>query len=103
MNATLFVNDKWLPSCGIVKLNVDGSYNDCTRHSGCGGLLRTNDGKWLRGFSSKVLYADITLVELVALKQGLMLAWDCGYRELIRSPRSTSAGAISSDLSFSCS
>ena len=34
-------------------------------------------------YSSNVPYADITLVELLALKQGLSLAWDCGYRDLI--------------------
>ena len=80
----LSVNGKWMPpSPGIVKLNVDGNGNDCTRHSDCGGLLRANAGEWLLGFSSRVQYVDITLVELIALKQGLMLAWDRGYRELI--------------------
>ena len=40
-------------------------------------------GDWLGVFCKSVAYVDIILVELWAMKEGLSLAWDRGYRDLI--------------------
>ena len=48
MHHALTVNATWLPSSpSIIKLNVDRSCNEYTRHSGCGGLFRDSSGIWI--------------------------------------------------------
>ena len=38
-------------------------------------LVRTVEGVWLCGFMAKVNANDITFLKLLALRDGLMLAW----------------------------
>lgn len=70
----------WHPSkdCEII-LNVDGSNFGKLGRSGCGGLLRTNEGQWLCGFSGNTGILNNLHAELLGLLSGLMLSWDKCY------------------------
>ncbi|KAG8383994.1 hypothetical protein BUALT_Bualt04G0071700 [Buddleja alternifolia] len=46
------------------------------KHATTGGLLRGNEGKWLWGFCRKLGKFTITEAELLALREGLNLAWE---------------------------
>ena len=74
---------KWCkPPISYVKLNTDGNrFNDLSY--GYGGVLRSDKGNWLMGFSTSSMAMDITLVELLALKEGLNIAWNVGYKKII--------------------
>lgn len=50
---------------------------------GAGGLLRSSSGDWIAGFSSCEGVGDIFLAELLAIKQGLPLAWNMNFRKII--------------------
>lgn len=70
------------PPKDTVKLNVDGSYNPSSTCMGVGGLIRSDSGDWLVGFSAFEGPGDVLLAELIAIKKGLNLAWDEGYRRI---------------------
>lgn len=50
---------------------------------GAGDLLRSSSGDWIAGFSSCEGVGDIFLAELLAIKQGLLLAWNMNFRKII--------------------
>lgn len=65
-----------------VALNIDGrSYGNSGR-VGYGGLIRDHTGLWLLGFSGHVDFADILEAELLAILNGLMIAWNSRYRDV---------------------
>lgn len=66
---------------GWFKLNVDGSFIESTNAIGFGGLIRSNTGEWVAGFSS--YDGDTFLAELMAIKHGLLLAWSLDIRNVI--------------------
>lgn len=56
---------KWEePPPGFIKLNVDGSVLEVCSTMGTGGLLRSETGAWLKGFSSYEGVGDVLLAEL---------------------------------------
>ena len=68
-----------LPPIGYVTLNVDGSVSLSKGVSGCGGVIRNDEGRWLLGFQCKSYSMLVLFVELHALLVGLRLAWSFGY------------------------
>ncbi|KAL6568748.1 hypothetical protein OROHE_004432 [Orobanche hederae] len=64
------------PCTGWFKLNSDGSPFADTHQVAGGGLLRDEYGGWVVGFSTKFLNITINVAELLALREGLKLAWD---------------------------
>ncbi|KAK7266661.1 hypothetical protein RIF29_19311 [Crotalaria pallida] len=48
--------------------------------NGFGGLLRDSFGRWLLGFTGCYSSSSVLLSELMALRNGLLLAWNAGYR-----------------------
>lgn len=73
----------WHPSKDSdIILNVDGSCCGNPGRAGFGGLLRTNDGRWICGFSGFIGISNNLHVELLGLYRGLRLAWDKGYRNV---------------------
>ena len=72
---------RWqFPPDPFIKLNADGSALGNPGLARAGGLLRNSSGDWLSSFS---LHLDISLnnmAELAAVCQGLILAWDMGFR-----------------------
>lgn len=52
---------KWeAPPIGFIKLNVDGSVLEANSVMGTGGLLRSETGDWLKGFSSYEGVGDVS-------------------------------------------
>ena len=48
--------------------------------AGAGGLLRNNSGEWILGFSFHLGITSNNMAELAAVRQGLILAWDMGFK-----------------------
>ncbi|OMP01704.1 reverse transcriptase [Corchorus capsularis] len=71
------------PSDGTVKLNVDGAAKGNPGIAGAGGLIRSSTGAWLMGFKLHLGVCSNVEAELQAIRRGLQLVWDCGYRVLI--------------------
>lgn len=67
---------------GII-LNVDGSSLGNPGPTGFGGLARNPDGGLGFGFSGHIDFSDILKAELLGISNGLQLAWDRGFRNLI--------------------
>ena len=61
------------PNSGWVKLNTDGAASGSTNTTGCGGLIRNDQGNWLVGFSRNIGLANSFMAETWALRDGLML------------------------------
>ncbi|QHO40075.1 Reverse transcriptase [Arachis hypogaea] len=86
----------WPPSPGWVKLNVDGSVVETNAMSGCGGLLRSETGQWLLGFSIRSDSTNVLEVELGALRMGLVLALGPGAsKSMLRNGLCSSALSLS--------
>lgn len=66
-----------------MKLNTDGSFQEVDDRMGAGGLLRENFGNWLGGFSWTGLNGNPFLAEVIALREGLVFAWNQGHREVL--------------------
>ena len=66
---------RWLkPPPGWIKLNTYGSVLGSPMKAGGGGVLRSNDGEWVAGFTRKLRNMSSTIAELWALKDGLHVA-----------------------------
>lgn len=49
------------PPCGWVKLNIDGSFIKSSSNMGTGGLIRSEKGEWIHGFSSFEGHGEVLL------------------------------------------
>ncbi|PNY12730.1 TMV resistance protein N [Trifolium pratense] len=67
----------------FIKLNVDGCCMDNPRNAGYGGLFRDVEGNWLGGFYGSLGFTTNMKAELYAICQGLVTAWDLGYRNIL--------------------
>jgi len=67
----------------FIKLSVDGCCNGNPGNAGYGGLFRDVEGKWLGGFFGSLGLATNVKAELFAICQGLITAWDLGYRTVL--------------------
>lgn len=64
-------------------LNIDGSCSDDRGRAGFGGLVRTEDRAWRIGFYGFLGSTEVLRAELVAIHQGLTIAWSLGAKQLI--------------------
>ncbi|KAK9288501.1 hypothetical protein L1049_016960 [Liquidambar formosana] len=71
------------PPNGWAKLNTDGSSFDNPGSAAVGGLIRDKAGNWLKGFLCNLGVGFNNTIELWALRQGIILTWDMGIRQLI--------------------
>lgn len=68
---------KWTKlAVGWYKLNIDGLVNGANGHAGCGGLIRDNDGRWVKGFAKKIAASSSLDAELWGSREGLVLCLD---------------------------
>jgi ribonuclease HI len=63
-------------------LNVDGSSNKNTNRAGFGVVIRDHQGNWIRGFTGRIDYTNCLEAELIAILNGLSLAWFIGIRDV---------------------
>ncbi|KAL4360114.1 hypothetical protein AHAS_Ahas08G0145000 [Arachis hypogaea] len=51
--------------------------------SGCGNLLRNNEGQWITDFSHRTREATTFTTELWGVVKGLEFAWTMGFRKVV--------------------
>ena len=56
-----------------MKLNTDGASNGSLKLAGGGGVIRDEEGNWVIGYARRIGPANSFLVELWALRDGLLL------------------------------
>jgi ribonuclease HI len=70
-----WVNISWLPPPnGWLALNTDGAMKASERKAGCGGVLRSDTGVWIEGFSKALGDTTAYMAELWGIYEGLCLA-----------------------------
>jgi ribonuclease HI len=77
------VNERQASHPGWYKLNSDGASNQTTRRAAAGGLIRDDNGLWVREFGRSLGYCSAYWAEVWALKEGLQLAWNLSIKQLI--------------------
>ncbi|CAI9115790.1 OLC1v1016785C1 [Oldenlandia corymbosa var. corymbosa] len=87
------------PPPGWLKLNTDGSYNTISQEARAGGLIRNEEGGWVKGFTMNVGTTTVTGAELWGVWQGLILAWEIGARKIIVEVDSSTAIRLGSNQS----
>ena len=68
---------------GWTKLNTDGSVMGNPAMAGGGGVIRGQEGEWIAGFVRPLGRTNSCMVELWALRDGLLLAKELGINNLI--------------------
>ncbi|OMP08311.1 hypothetical protein CCACVL1_01125 [Corchorus capsularis] len=71
------------PLYEVVKLNTDGAARGNPGVAGAGGVIRNSSGDWLVGFTAHLGVCSNVAAELHALRLGLLLAWQEGYRAIV--------------------
>ncbi|KMT09347.1 hypothetical protein BVRB_6g134410 [Beta vulgaris subsp. vulgaris] len=66
----------------FLKLNVDGAWKEEWQMAGIGGVFRDKKGKWKFGFAKKIEAISPEAAELLAIREGLQIAWDCCYPKM---------------------
>uniref|UniRef100_A0A803MQV0 RNase H type-1 domain-containing protein n=1 Tax=Chenopodium quinoa TaxID=63459 RepID=A0A803MQV0_CHEQI len=62
------------PHRGYFKLNTDGSWMNL-ENAGGGGVIRCQKGLWQDGFAVNFNVASATSAKLLAIREGLLIAW----------------------------
>ncbi|KMT14541.1 hypothetical protein BVRB_4g073110 [Beta vulgaris subsp. vulgaris] len=70
------------PHQGFLKLNTDGAWKADWENAGIGGVFRDAVGNWELGFAKRVDAGSPEAAELMAIREGLQVAWDCNYHKL---------------------
>ncbi|MCH84271.1 RNA-directed DNA polymerase (Reverse transcriptase), partial [Trifolium medium] len=70
------------PQCDWILLNTDGAAKKETGMTGCGGLLRDSNGRWVVGFAKNLGNTNAYMAELWGLYEGLILANNMGVHQL---------------------
>ena len=73
-----------MPHNPYIKLNTDGSAIGNPRLASVRGILRNHSGEWISDFSLNLGLASNNMAELAAVRQGLALAWDMGFKFIQR-------------------
>ena len=72
---------KWIaPLEPFVKLNTDSSVIGNPGMASAGGLLCNSASAWISGFSLNMGITSNNIAELGAVRQGLILAWELGFK-----------------------
>ncbi|KAK9136201.1 hypothetical protein Syun_015531 [Stephania yunnanensis] len=87
------------PNTGWVKLNVDGASKGNPGPASFGGVMRDERGCWLFGYMGHIGTASSTVAELWAIREGLKLAWQRGFRKiLLESDSQTAIQFLTSEI-----
>ena len=72
-----------MPERGWLKLNMDGAASKALGLVGKGGLIRDDIGNWVIGFSRRIGIINSFMVEVWALRDGLMLCNQMNLSDII--------------------
>ncbi|CAN1745190.1 Putative ribonuclease H protein At1g65750 [Linum perenne] len=90
----LLLDVRWEPGPdGWIVLNSDGSVHQQTGRAAAGGLIRDSGGRCLLAYSMNLGSCSITRAEIRGAIEGLIRAWDAGFRKVVL--RMDSRAAIS--------
>lgn len=74
---------QWMhPLARWMKVNVDGSSLKSAKKESAGGVLRSDDSYWVKGFSRNLGDCSTIEVECWAILEGLKLSKRCGPEDL---------------------
>lgn len=71
------------PPAGWVKVNCDGSFHADSGAAGVAAIIRDAQANWVCASTQKLTGVDILAAELWAIRDGLKLAWDMGFRAIL--------------------
>lgn len=71
------------PPLDWVKTNVDGASRKNPGEASAGGLIRTDQGCWVEGFSANIGKASNVAAELWAILLGIKASWNLGCKKVI--------------------
>ena len=72
---------KWnAPLEPFIKLNTDGKQLGDPGLASAGGLLRNSSGAWISSFSLHMGITSNNISEQGAIRKGLLLAWNLGFK-----------------------
>ena len=73
---------RWMaPPDGWIKLNIDGASRRNPDKTGGGDVIKNQPRHWIRGPMVNFSICSFVKVELLALLQGLRMAWTCGVNK----------------------
>ncbi|KAL5830806.1 hypothetical protein ACOSQ4_016160 [Xanthoceras sorbifolium] len=73
----------WSPPQGdMVKVKADGSRNRDSGNIAAGGVLRDQNRRWIKGFPVYKGIGNNIESEFWAIVEGMIMAWDDGYRRV---------------------
>ncbi|MED6119964.1 hypothetical protein PIB30_016552 [Stylosanthes scabra] len=74
----------WIPpSSNRVQINCDASVKDNFQRAGFSCVIRNNLGNWIKGCNGTIMMSTVLRVELFAIWKGLLLAWECAFKDVI--------------------
>ncbi|KAJ1398490.1 Ribonuclease H-like superfamily [Sesbania bispinosa] len=74
---------KWNPpDIGWTKLNTNGSVHASSHRAACGGVFRNHHGNFLLAFAYPLPFVSVLEAELLAVLNGLELAWTRKYTQI---------------------
>ncbi|CAI0547219.1 unnamed protein product, partial [Linum tenue] len=82
------------PAPNWVCVNTDGSVNSFPGSTACGGIVRGDDGRFIRAFMTNLGGGSITCAELTGIVYGLRLAWEEGARKVVLQTDSATAKSL---------
>lgn len=71
-------------------MNFDEASKGNLGHTGVGGLMRDQGGKWLGGFMENIGTYTSFIIKLWAIRYGLQLAWNASQKRVIMESNSAS-------------
>ena len=66
-----------------MKLNTDGSFARNSGITGCGGVVRDEHGRWVRGFARHIGLITSFVAELWGLRDGILMCYNLNISSLI--------------------
>lgn len=70
------------PPYGYVRVDVHSTFT-YSAYSGIGVIIWDHDGRWLKGFSKKMIVTDSNMLDLWGIYHALVLLWNDGFRHVI--------------------
>ncbi|MED6180689.1 hypothetical protein PIB30_012565 [Stylosanthes scabra] len=65
------------------KVNCDASINSNYQRAGFGCVLRDDLENWIKGCNGLIPIPSVLRAELFAIWRGLLLVWECGFKDVI--------------------
>lgn len=68
---------------GSVKINSDAAVLQGSSMASCAAIIRDSNGLWCGGMAKKLGRCSVLIAELWGILEGLILAWNLGFRDVV--------------------